>query len=223
MIKWRYILGKFRILTQISGRERRGGDSLVQKYRFGAVIPAAGLSSRMGAFKPLLPCGDSTVIESAIGSVLPYVSTAVVVVGHQGEKLRSVLTSSFSDRLTIVTNPDYASTDMLRSVQLGLQAMGECDAFFLLPADMPLIKPRIYETLIAAFDDSVDVIYPVYGGRRGHPPLISHTVVPAIMEYRGDGGLRAILSTCATKEVRISDSGVLADLDTPQDYENIRK
>lgn len=194
-----------------------------QKYRFGALIPAAGLSSRMGAFKPLLPCGDSTVIETAIGSVFPYVSTAVAVVGHQGEKLRSVLTDTFKDRLTIVTNPDYATTDMLRSVQLGLRAMGDYDAFFLLPADMPLIKPQVYEALITAFDNSADVIYPVFGGRRGHPPLISSAVVPAILGYRGDGGLRAILNSCVTKEVKIPDSGILTDLDTPRDYENIRK
>ncbi|MEE3493369.1 nucleotidyltransferase family protein [Ruminococcus sp.] len=195
---------------------------MADRYRFGAVIPAAGLSSRMGAFKPLLPCGSSTVIETAINSVLPYASTAVAVIGHQGEKLRSVLTSSFNDKLTIVTNPDYASTDMLRSVQLGLRAIEGCGAFFLLPADMPLIKPRVYEALIAAFDDSADVIYPVFDGRRGHPPLISCSVVPAIMEYRGGGGLRAILNSRVTKEVIISESGILTDLDTPQDYEAIK-
>lgn len=175
----------------------------------------------MGAFKPLLSCGSSTVIETAIGSVLPYVSTAVAVIGHQGEKLRSVLTSCFNDNLTIVTNPDYASTDMLRSVQLGLRAIEGYDAFFLLPADMPLIKPRVYEALIASFDDSAEVIYPVFDGRRGHPPLISCSVVPAIMEYRGGGGLRAILNSRVTKEVKISESGILTDLDTPQDYKAI--
>ena len=49
------------------------------EYRFGAVIPAAGLSSRMGAFKPLLPYGGGTVIESAIASVLPHADIAVAV------------------------------------------------------------------------------------------------------------------------------------------------
>ena len=87
---------------------------------------------------------------------------------------------------------------------------------------MPLIKPRVYEALIASFEDSAEVIYPVFDGRRGHPPLISCSVVPAIMEYRGDGGLRAILNSRVTKEVKISESGILTDLDTPQDYEAIK-
>lgn len=192
------------------------------KFRFGAVIPAAGLSTRMGAFKPLLPCGDSTVIETAIDSVLSYVATAAVVVGHQGDKLSEALSERFGDHLTIVTNPDYASTDMLRSVQLGLWAIGECDAFFLLPADMPLIAPQVYDALTAAFDDTADVIYPVFDSRRGHPPLISGRLIPAIRRFDGDGGLRAILRNCAAKEVVISDEGILTDLDTPRDYEILR-
>lgn len=191
------------------------------KNRFGAVIPAAGLSSRMGAFKPLLRFGAGTIIEASAGSAIPYVSTASVVVGNRGDEVTDVLRRRFGDRLTIVMNPDYAVTDMLCSVQIGLRAMGECDAFFLLPADMPLIMPQVYEALIAAFDDAADVIYPVIDGRRGHPPLIHARLIPAILGYRGDGGLRAILSNRTVKDAAISDRGVLTDLDTPQEYEAI--
>lgn len=194
---------------------------MVQKYRFGAVIPAAGLSSRMGAFKPLLPLCCGTVIEAAIGSVMPFACTATAVVGYRAEELREALSLRFGERLTIVENPDYAATDMLRSVQLGLQALEACDAFYLLPADMPLIAPIVFETLAEHFNDSCDVIYPVFDGRRGHPPLISARLIPAIQSFGGDGGLRAILSDRATKTVAISDSGILTDLDTPEDYQRI--
>ena len=190
-------------------------------YRFGAVIPAAGLSSRMGAFKPLLPLSNGTVIEAAVGSVLPYVGAASAVVGYRGDELIRTL-ERFGERLTVIRNPDYASTDMLRSVQLGLRAIGECSAFFLLPADMPLISDAVYEALIAAFDDTADVIYPVANGRRGHPPLINARLIPEILAYSGGGGLRAILGSCRIREVAISDAGVLTDLDTPDDYSNIK-
>ena len=129
------------------------------QFRFGAVIPAAGLSSRMGAFKPLLPYADRTVIEASVGSAMPYICTAAAVVGYRGGEVAQVLRERFPGRLTIVENPDYASTDMLRSVRLGLRAMGECDAFFLLPADMPLVPDAVYRALIDAFDDGADVIY----------------------------------------------------------------
>ena len=192
-----------------------------RQLHIGAVIPAAGLSSRMGRFKPLLPFGDSTVIEHAVSTPLAVCDTAVAVLGKRADELRELL-SRFGDRLLFTENPDYVSTDMLTSIQLGVRALPDCAAFFLVPADMPLIKPRVYETLIDAFDDSADVIYPAFDGRRGHPPLISHAVVPAIMTYRGEGGLRAILNSCVTKEVKISDSGILTDLDTPRDYKAIK-
>lgn len=188
------------------------------QYRIGAVIPAAGLSSRMGAFKPLLPYAEATVIESAVGSVIPYADTAVAVLGLRAGELRAVLTRRFGSRLTIAYNPDYAATDMLASVKIGLRTMGECDAFFLLPADMPAVHAAVYKALIAAFDGCAGVIYPVIGGRRGHPPLIAAALIPEILAYEGGGGLRAILSRCRTKEVAASDAGILLDLDTPQDY-----
>lgn len=192
------------------------------EYRFGAVIPAAGLSSRMGAFKPLLPYEGATVIEAAIGLVLPYIDSAVAVLGKRADELRAVLGERFGESLTIACNPDYASTDMFVSVKIGLRAMGECDAFFLLPADMPAIPSAVYEALINAYDGTCDVIYPVVSGRRGHPPLISARLIPDILAYEGEGGLRAILRGCKTKEIRISDKGILLDLDTPQDYAEVQ-
>ncbi len=191
-----------------------------KQYRFGAVIPAAGLSSRMGAFKPLLPCGDSTVIERSVGSLTPHILTAAVVVGYRGDEVAAALKKRFGGQLTIVTNPDYAATDMLRSVQLGLRAIEECSAFFLLPADMPLVPDAVYRALIDAFDDCADVIYPVIDGRRGHPPLIHTRLIPEILAYEGDGGLRTILGGRRVKEVAVTDQGILTDLDTPRDYQN---
>ena len=191
-----------------------------KRFRFGAVIPAAGLSSRMGAFKPLLPYGNSTVIGSAIGSVLPYVDTAAVITGCRADELSEALSRGFGNRLTIVNNLDYASTDMLTSVRIGLRALGECDAFFLLPADIPAVTAKVYEALISAFDGEADVIYPVYDGRRGHPPLIHSRLIPDILAYEGDGGLRAILSGRDIKDIGVNDRGILRDLDTPQDYQN---
>ena len=192
---------------------------MASEYRFGAVIPAAGLSSRMGAFKPLLPYGDATVIEAAVGSVLPYIDSAVAVLGKRADELRAVLAERFGDRLTVACNPDYASTDMLASVKIGLRAMGECDAFFLLPADMPAIPSAVFEALTGAFDGTAEAIYPVMNGRRGHPPLISARLIPKILAYEGEGGLRAILSGRRVKEIPVTDGGILTDLDTPADYE----
>ena len=192
------------------------------QVRFGAVIPAAGLSERMGAFKPLMPFGDSTVIESAVASVLPYVSSVVVIVGNRSDEVAAVLRERFGRRVSIVRNPDYRSSDMLRSVQLGLRAMGACEAFFLLPGDMPAVPDEAFGLLTAALDPDTEVLYPVCGGRRGHPPLIRSSLIPDIIAYRGDGGLRAVLAGRIERQVDVPSGGILADLDTPEDYEKLQ-
>src|SRR5437868_15250448 len=57
-----------------------------------AILLSAGRSSRMGAFKPLLPFGDKTVIETCIDNLLRGgVETIVVVVGHRAEEIHERL------------------------------------------------------------------------------------------------------------------------------------
>lgn len=103
--------------------------------RIGGLIPAAGLSSRMGDFRPLMPLRGKTPIENTIDSLL-LCGTApnVVVLGRRGRELEAILKSRYiGDGVITVFNPDYAATDMLTSVKLGLDALPECRAFFLLP------------------------------------------------------------------------------------------
>ena len=68
------------------------------------------------------------------------------------------------------------------------------------------------------------VCRPQYQGRRGHPPLISAALIPAILAFEDPGGLRALLAAyherCA--DVDCDDPGILIDLDTPEDYRKYR-
>lgn len=176
----------------------------------------------MGRFKPLLPFGDTTVIERSVATALAVCDTVVAVLGKRSGELRELL-SRFGDRLIITENPDYASTDMLTSVRLGLRAIGECDAFFLVPADMPLITESTYRALAAAFDGSAEALIPTLCGRRGHPPLISAAMIPEILSDTGEGGLRAVLSRHTVRLIPVEDRGCTIDLDTPADYEALTR
>lgn len=187
-------------------------------FRFGAVIPAAGMSSRMGEFKPLLPLGADTVIERTVGSVLPYAESVVVVLGNRTDEVREVLQKRFGSRVETALNPDYRTSDMLRSVQLGLEKLGECDGFFLLPGDMPAVGGGVFAALMEAFDGESRVIYPTCRGKKGHPPLIRASLIPEILAYNGEGGLRAILQKNSPTYVEHPDTGTAIDLDTPEDY-----
>lgn len=58
----------------------------------GAVIAAAGLSSRMGDFKPLLPFGKECVARHLTQMLARTgVSPVVMVTGYRGEELKQQL------------------------------------------------------------------------------------------------------------------------------------
>lgn len=192
-----------------------------------ALILAAGLSRRMGAFKPLLPLRGRTLIENSVGSVLSGdAETAVVVTGCRADEVEGVLRAAFGERVAFVRNPDYASTDMMRSVQLGAAAMPACGAFFLLPGDMPVVAPSTFSSLLAARKrEKAPVIFPTLGGYRKHPPLVDADLIPAILAFDGDGGLRALWKRYENevRSVAVDDDGVWVDLDTPDAYRECRK
>src|SRR4029079_10485436 len=67
-------------------------DGIIEVKRVAAILLAAGRSRRMGAFKPLLPFGPQTVIESTVANLRAGgVTDIIVVVGHRGEEIREKL------------------------------------------------------------------------------------------------------------------------------------
>lgn len=190
-----------------------------------SIIPAAGLSSRMGAFKPLLPVGGRPAILRCINAAeAAGVRDVAVVTGYNGEELESVLSMEAPGAI-IVRNPRYAE-EMLLSVFAGVSALpGDVDGFFLQPADCCAVCAETLAALIRAFEeaDATSVVYPAYRGERGHPPLIPAKHIGAITSRAGnardDCGLRGILSSLPFAETEVGDSGVLMDMDSPGDYE----
>lgn len=184
-----------------------------------AVVPAAGYSRRMGAFKPLLPFGAATVIERVIHTIREAgVETIRVVVGWNAESLIPVLNRSGA---AWVRNEHFAE-GMYSSVRAGARSL-PCDvtAFFLVPADMPLVRAATLIRLAAEWDARPGgILYPCHEGRRGHPPLISVTYVPEILREAPPEGLRELLARHAkdARSIELADPGIVADLDTPEEY-----
>ena len=196
-------------------------------YSACALILAAGLSRRMGEFKPLLPLGEATVIENTVNAALSGgAECAVVVTGHRADEVKTVLRLRFSGAVHCVNNPDFATTDMLRSVQIGVSALPPCRAFFLLPGDMPAVSPSTFRKLLKAREEQGRPLlaFPTLDGYRKHPPLVDARLIPEILAFRGEGGLRELWKRFEsdTVTVPVEDGGVWIDLDTPEDYRNCK-
>jgi putative nucleotidyltransferase with HDIG domain len=189
-----------------------------------AVIPAAGLSSRMGRFKPLLPLPGGTVLSRCVRLFRESgVERVVVVTGKRAEAVAACVMEAGG---IAVHNPAFEQ-GMYASVLTGVRALPpETDGFFMLPADIPLVRPQTVRRLLEIFArETPSVLYPRFLGERGHPPLIAAKAIPAILDHHavhgGKGGLRAVLGglESAALDVDVADLGTVHDLDHPEDYE----
>lgn len=188
-----------------------------------AIILAAGYSSRMGAFKPLLPFGATTVLERSIELFQSAgIDDIRVVTGHRSNELLPLL-----ERLQVrpLLNEHYQE-GMFSSIHTAAASLeSENGAFFLLPVDIPLVRRETIELLAQSFESiGKGILYPGCRGTRGHPPLISTAYREEILTWQGYGGLKALLMKHAADAATIEcgDEGVLLDMDTPEDYERLQ-
>ena len=185
-----------------------------------AVVLAAGYSSRMGFFKPLSRLNGVTVLERVIDSLFKTgVPRVLVVAGYRSDEVARLAECCGAET---VFNPRF-DQGMFTSVQAGVAALpADTEAFFLLPADVPTVRVSTLRSL-SRHASSDTVLHPVFRGRRGHPPLVGASFIPSILNHSGEGGLRAVWESFAVSnaEYPVSDEGVLMDMDTQKDYEQV--
>jgi molybdenum cofactor cytidylyltransferase len=180
------------------------------------IVLAAGLSSRMGQAKQLLPLGDRTVLQWVVDTALEDVSQIVVVVGHQADLVKASLADYPVD---CVFNPNYLE-GMLSSVRVGMAA-AKTDAFMLFLGDQPSVGRAAVGAVVEQWRHSgKGLVIPTRQGKRGHPVLISAKYHDAINSIPAGLGLNSVTRAYPedTVEVEVAASGVVEDLDTPLDY-----
>jgi CTP:molybdopterin cytidylyltransferase MocA len=202
--------------------------------RISAVILAAGAGTRMGGVaKALLEGkGERTFLMSILATAREVgLHEAIVVVGPPFGDV--VAPHARAQGARVVVNP-HPERGMASSVALGFaavarsvvdgtavdsSAIGDCDAAWLWPVDHPDVEPRTLRTLIAALGTHA-AARPVYGDRRGHPPLVSRVLFGALAECANvDGGARTVLAGADTLDVPVDDPGSVRDIDTALDLE----
>ncbi|MCA1600415.1 MAG: nucleotidyltransferase family protein, partial [Acidobacteria bacterium] len=135
-----------------------------------AILLAAGRSERMGAFKPLLPFGKTTVIRSCLQSLREAgVEEIVVVLGHRAEELQESLGDL---RLHFALNPD-ATSEMSASIACGLREFPpDARAALIALTDQPAIPPDVIRAIVNKWTLGEKLVVPEFQGRGGHPVLV---------------------------------------------------
>ncbi|WP_232601312.1 NTP transferase domain-containing protein [Photobacterium carnosum] len=180
------------------------------------VIPAAGLSSRMGAWKPMLPYCDSTLLDVAIEHALVFCSRVIVVAGYRADEL--VQRYQHQPHILVVVNPDYQQ-GMLSSIQKGIAAVTS-SRFFITHADMPCIDPQVF-TLLSQMRHG-RVVFPGNKQQTGHPVLIDAALIPCILALPITAKMKQVLQTGEEQYLQLdATSGIYHDIDTPEKYQQL--
>jgi molybdenum cofactor cytidylyltransferase len=184
-----------------------------------AILLAAGRSRRMGAFKPVLPFGRQTVIESCIDNLVAGgVERVVVVVGFRGDEIRRRLAHL---PVSFAVNEE-AGSEMNVSIARGVeQITDETEAIFVALADHPAVEPEVIRLLIAERRrKGARLVVPEHEGRGGHPVLVDGSFREELLSLDPQRGLRGLFDAHREEVLRVGVASpyVARDMDTWEDY-----
>jgi CTP:molybdopterin cytidylyltransferase MocA len=172
----------------------------------------------MGAFKPLLPFGEETVIESCIRSFREAdVSDLVVVVGFRGDEIRQFLRDA---GVRFATNPDPDSA-MAASIASGVTELTPAaQAILITPVDHPAAGAETIKAITDQWRSGARLVQPEYEGRGGHPILIDAHFRRELLNLDPEKGLRGFFAAHADEVLRlpVACPYIARDMDTWEDY-----
>ncbi len=174
----------------------------------------------MGTYKPLLPFGARTVIETCINNFeRAGITNILIVVSARKEKAMRAHLSHLKVRFAV--NADEAS-EMSDSIARGVEHLSdETNALFIALADQPTIAPAVIVKLQdERLRTGAHIIAPEYQGRGGHPVLIDFALHDELLHLDAGRGLRALLEVRKdeVRRVAFDTEYVVRDMDTWDDY-----
>ena len=195
--------------------------------RLFAVIPAAGLSRRMGEPKLLLNLAGKTVIERLMNALdHPQITSRVVVVRSSDLPLQAEVTRLKGSLVIPAVDPP----DMRSSVATALESIenqyapDDSDGWLLVPADHPVLDRQLIETVLGCWKSSPSrILVPRCGQRRGHPTLFRWSLAREVARIPADRGLNWLLREYSHEvtELQVESTAAITDLDTPDDYQRL--
>ena len=175
------------------------------------IVLAAGLSSRMGDNKLLLPLNGKPLILSTIAAAASFSDSVIAVIGHERERMEGILQGTGA---RIVYCPDYIKGQK-QSTLAGIREID--DDFAILPGDLPLVTADDFEgpyRLLA----SHEISRAIYQGTPGHPVMFRKEHKEKLLSF--EGTMKEYLSLYDVAAYNGS-IGCVLDADTPQRYQEI--
>ena len=188
------------------------------------IILSAGESKRMGTPKQLLPWGGTIVIQRIIDvAAASHLERIALILGCRAEEIAGKITVPAKSHIAV--NQDFRE-GMGSSIKCGIRnSPPDAEAFMVLLGDQPFIDVQVIDALIDAYRAvGHGIVIPVYNGRRGHPVIFDARYRAELLSI-GDRGAKEVVYKHAADifEVPMDSPYILADMDTPQDYQEAKK
>ncbi len=193
--------------------------------RIAAIVLAAGESKRMQLSKIVLPWKGRTVIVHIIFVLEEAGIEEIVIVTGGYRELVEVEVAKTSARC--IFNPEFHNDEMTISLRFGLSEVNfkEYSGFLLTLGDQPMIFAADLAKMMEKHQTNPEkIIIPSYNMQRGHPWLIPARFVDELKDLQPPETLRTFLKRHEEKieYVLVDNPGILSDLDTPEDYKNMK-
>ena len=197
------------------------------EFRFGVVILAAGLSTRMGQPKLLLPWRDTSVLGHLLQTWAGLDAKQIAVVcatgAHEIHAELDRLRFAAADR---ITNP-HPEAGMFSSIQCAARWPNwqpDLSHFAIALGDQPHLRQRTLEQLLDFTATHRErICQPLAVGRRLHPVVLPREVFVKLRSSPASD-LKQFLQTMPELLAGLEpyDPGLDLDLDSPADYARAR-
>jgi molybdenum cofactor cytidylyltransferase len=190
-----------------------------------AIVPAAGMSTRLGRNKLLLPFKGQPLIAHAIDTLVASdVGEIIVVLGHEAVQVRGAIANK---GVRFVENPDYR-LGLSTSVRAGFAAVPvQTTGIMIYLADQPLLEAGEVDFLIRAFAEagkaSKSIVVPFFRGQRGNPVIVKATYKASLLAITADTGCRRLIKQNPDQvlAVEMETDHVVRDIDTIEAYDRL--
>lgn len=186
----------------------------------GGVVLAAGRGRRFGAVKQLAPLDGRPLLEHALAAMAQSpIDDAVVVLGFAAERI--VAEADLCGIRPVLCEEWEAG--QAASLRAGVTALAEAEAAVVTLGDQPLVSSAAIGRLISSRAHGLDGLRATYGGEPGHPVVLERPLLDRVLDLRGDVGARDLLAQARVRAVPCDGLGSAADLDTPEQLEELQR
>jgi molybdenum cofactor cytidylyltransferase len=190
----------------------------------GAVILAAGASSRFGKPKQLIQFGGKSLLRRAVDAAgAAGCSPTVVVVGSGSESVTRELQETDA---AVVPNRQW-QRGIGSSIRTGVQHLTDnakdVDAIVLLVCDQPFVDDRVIKQLIALHEKTrKPIVASSYADTLGIPALFERACFSELLSINDQRGAKSIILASPERVAELSFPKGKIDIDAPEDWEQLK-